>query len=102
LELQKVSKTFVTGLASRTRGSNDAKKIAETHLQISTYHRCHAKSLKKYFLLGPGLSRFLCPSKDINFICVVILDKGDWSLLHACHPFTLNSNFRIDFKMFDF
>ena len=60
------------------------------------------KVSKKYFSLGPGLSRFLCPSKDINFIRVVILDKGDWSLLHACHPFTLNSNFRIDFKMFDF
>jgi len=65
------------------------------------------KSQKNFY--WDGRSRFPCPSKDIwssPQLCggkrVVILDTEDLKPSSCTSLLTLNSTFRIDFKMFDF
>ena len=84
-----------TGLASADQGAM-SQNMCFANVTLTIFANLHSlssswKSLNKTFI-----------ETAIQVFCV-ILDTGDWSQLHArMSLLTLNSTFRIDFKMFDF
>ena len=95
LELQKKVSNVDTGLASADQGAM-SQNMCFANVTLTIFANLHSlssswKSLNKTFI-----------ETAIQVFCV-ILDTGDWSQLHArTSLLTLNSTFRIDFKMFDF